>query len=179
MWIIRAVVKKTQRRAEKAYISARNVPQLGETPTGRPKGERTVLDGLQKTNQDMDGLETDLTTNIPIAEQDIGGLGTDLANVPIDDNEEIRAFLTEKGQLKRLSDVYEYLVSKRDEKEAELKNLKSKGDRTVSFVNPAYEGEEGEALLPVSEEDADRARELEAEIKELDTASEPIYLLLA
>ena len=62
---------------------------------------------------------------------------------------------------------------RRDEKEAELKNLKSKGSRTVSFVNPAYEGEEGEegeALLPVSEEDADRARELEAEIKEFDTA---------
>ena len=161
--------KKTQRRAEKAYISARNVPQLGETPTGRPKGERTVLDGLQKTNQDMEGLGADLT-NVPIAEQGIEGLGVDLANVPIVDNEEIRAFLTEQGQLKRLSDVYEHLVRRRDEKEAELKNLKSKGDRTVSFVNPAYEGEEGEALLPVSEEDADRARELEAEIKELDTA---------
>ena len=53
---------------------------------------------------------------------------------------------------------------RRDEKEAELKNLKSKGTQTVSFVNPAYEGEEGEAFLPVSEEDADRARELEAEI---------------
>ena len=161
--------KKTQRRAEKAYISARDVPQLGETPIGRPKGERKVLDGLQKTNQDMEGLGTDFT-DVPIAEQDIEGLGVDLANVPIADNEEISTFLTEQGQLKRLSDVYEHLVMRRDEKEAELKNLKSKGDRTVSFVNPAYEGEEGEALLPVSEEDADRARELEAEIKELDTA---------
>ena len=67
--------------------------------------------------------------------------------------------------MKRLSDFYEHLVRRRDEKEAELNNLKSKGDRTVSFVNPAYEGEEGEALLPVSEQDPDRARELEAEIK--------------
>ena len=98
------------------------------------------------------------------------GLGVDLANVPIADYEEINTFLTEQGQLKRLSDVYEHLVKRRDEKEAELKNLKSKGDRTVSFVNPAYEGEEGEALLPVSEQDAERARELEAEIKEFDTA---------
>ena len=101
------------------------------------------------------------------------GLGLDLANDPIADHEEISTFLTEQGQLKRLSDVYEHLVRRRDEKEAELKNLKSKGDRTVSFVNPAYEGEEGEAgeaLLPVSEQDAERARELEAEIKEFDTA---------
>ena len=80
--------------------------------------------------------------------------------------------------MKRQSDVYEHLVSKRDEKEIELKNLKSKGDqqsdqtRAISFDNPGYEDEEGEQipLLPVSEEDADRARELEAEIKELDTA---------
>ena len=97
----------------------------------------------------------------------------DLVNDPIADHEEISTFLTEQGQLKGLSDVFEHLVRRRDEKEAELKNLKSKRDRTVSFVNPAYEGEEGEAgeaLLPVSEEDADRARELEAEIKEFDIA---------
>ena len=94
------------------------------------------------------------------------GLGADLANDPIADREEIQNFLTEQGQLKRLSGVYEHLVRRRDEKEAELKNLKSKG--AISFVNPAYEGEEeGEALLPVSE---DRARELEAEIREFDTA---------
>ena len=143
---------KLQRSAERASISARNVPKLGETPTGRPKNARRVLESLQQTNQDMEGL------------------GVDLANVPIAKHEEINTFLTEQGQLKRLSDVYEHLVSRRDEKETELKNLKSKGDRAVSFVNPAYEGEEGEALLPVSEEDAERARELEAEIKEFDTA---------
>ena len=94
-------------------------------------------------------------------------LGVDLANDPIADHEEINTFLTEQGQLKKLADVYKHLVKRRDEKEAELKNLKSKGDRTVSFVNPAYEGEEGEALLPVSEEDAERARELEAEIRKI------------
>ena len=94
----------------------------------------------------------------------------DLVNDPIADHEEINTFLTEQGQLKRLSDVYEHLVRRRDEKETELKNLKSKGDRTVSFVNPVYEDEEGEPLLPVSEQDSERARELEAEIKEFDTA---------
>ena len=83
----------------------------------------------------MEGLGTDLeSANVPIDEQGIEGLGVDLANVPIADNEEIKIFLNEKGQLKRLSDVYENLVRIRDEKEAELKNLKSKGDRTVSFV---------------------------------------------
>ena len=46
-----------------------------------------------------------------------------------------------------------------------MKKRNPKAIETVSFVNPAYEGEEGEALLPVSEEDADRARELEAEIR--------------
>ena len=143
---------KLQKSAERASISARDVPKLGETPTGRPKYARRVLESLQQTNQDMEGL------------------GVDLANVPIAKHEEINTFLTEQGQLKRLSDVYEHLVSRRDEKEAELKNLKSKGDRAVSFVNPVYEGEEGEALLPVSEEAAERARELEAEIKEFDTA---------
>ena len=97
-------------------------------------------------------------------------LSTELVNDPIADHEEINSFLTAQGQLKRLSDVYKHLVKRRDEKEAELKNLKSKGGRTVSFVNRAYEGEEDEALLPVSEEDAKRARELEAEIKEFDTA---------
>ena len=59
------------------------------------------------------------------------GLGLDLANDPIADHEEISTFLNEQGQLKRLSDVYEHLVRRRDEKETELKNLKSKGDRTV------------------------------------------------
>ena len=144
--------KITQQQAKRASISARDVLSITETPTGRPNNTRRVLESLQ------------------LAEQDIEGLGTDLANDPIADNEEIRNFLTEQGQLKRLSDVYEHLVRRRDEKEAELKNLKSKGTRTVSFVNPAYEGEEGKALLPVSEEDADRARELEAEIREFDTA---------
>ena len=144
--------KKTQQQAERASISARDVPSLDETPTGRPKNARIVSDAIKKANQ--------------VAEE----LSTELANDPIADHEEIHSFLTAQGQLKRLSDVYEHLVKRRDEKEAELKNLKSKGDRTVSFVNPAYEGEEGEALLPVSEEDAERARELEAEIKELDTA---------
>ena len=148
--------KKSQPQAEKAYISARNVPELGETPTGRPKGERKVLDAVEKTNKDAKKLSTDLEKE---------SIDNREAN-----HEEINTFLTEQEQLKRLSDVYENLVRIRDEKEAELKNLKSKGYRTVSFVNPAYEGEEGEALLPVSEEDADRARELEAEIKEFDTA---------
>ena len=143
---------KLQKSATKASTSLRDVPKLRETPTGRPKNARRVIESLQQTNQDIEDL------------------GTDLANVPIAKHEEINTFLTEQGQLKRLSDVYDHLVKRRDEKEAELKNLKSKGDRTVSFVNPAYEGEEGEALLPVSEEDAERARELEAEIREFDTA---------
>ena len=114
------------------------------------------MDAVEKTNKDAKKLSTDLEK--------------EFIDNPEANREEINTFLTEQEQLKRLSDVYEHLVSKRDEKEIELKNLKSKGDRTVSFVNPAYEGEEGEALLPVSEEDADRARELEAEIKEFDTA---------
>ena len=143
---------KVQRSAERASISARDVPPLNETPVGRPDNARRVLKSLQMTNQDMEEFFADL------------------ANDPVADHEEINTFLTEQGQLKRLSDVYEHLVRRRDEKEAELKSLKSKGDRTVSFVNPAYEGEEGEALLPVSEQDAERARELEAEIKEFDTA---------
>ena len=120
--------KKTQQQAEIASISARDVPPLDETPTGRPNNARRVLKSLQLTNQDMEEFFADL------------------ANDPIADHEEINTFLTEQGQLKRLSDVYEHLVRRRDEKEAELKNLKSKGDRTVSFANPAYEGEEGEAL---------------------------------
>ena len=157
----RGLSAKVQRSAEKASISARDVPQLGETPTGRPNNTRRVLDGLQRTNQDMEGLGTHLT---------------DWEMDPIADHEEINSFLTDQGQLKILSDVYEHLVRRRDEKEAELKNLKSKGDqrsdrtRTVSFVDPAYEGEEGEALLPVSEQDAKRISELEAEIKEFDIA---------
>ena len=143
---------KLQKSATKASTSLRDVPKLRETPTGRPKNARGVIESLQQTNQDIEDL------------------GTDLANVPIAKHEEINTFLTEQGQLKRLSDVYEHLVKRRDEKEAELKNLKSKGDQTVSFVNPAYEGEDGEALLPVSEEDAEQARELEAEIREFDIA---------
>ena len=94
-----------------------------------------------------------------------------MPNDTIADHEEINTFLTEKGQLKRLSDVYEHLVKRRNEKEKELKNLKSKGNRTVTYKGEeGEEGEEGEALLPVSEEDAERARELEAEIKEFDIA---------
>ena len=146
---------KLQKSATKASTSLRDVPKLGETPTGRPTNAIRVIESLQQTNQDIEDL------------------GTDLANVPIAKHEEINTFLNEQGQLKRLSDVYEHLVKRRDEKEVELKNLKSKGDRAVSFVNPGYEGEageEGEALLPVSEEDAERARELEAEIREFDTA---------
>ena len=143
---------KLQKSATKASTSLRDVPKLRETPTGRPKNARRVIESLQQTNQDIEDL------------------GTDLANVPIAKHEEINTFLTEQGQLKRLSDVYEHLVKRRDEKETELKNLKSKGDRAVSFVNPGYEGEEGEGLLPVSEEDAERARELEAEIREFDIA---------
>ena len=151
---------KIQRSDEKAYISARDVPQLSETPKGRPKDERIVLDGVEKTNKAAKEL------------------ATELENYPKADHEEINTFLTAQGQLKRQSDVYEHLVSKRDEKEIELKNLKSKDDqqsdqtRTISFDNPGYEDEEGEQipLLPVSEEDAERSRELEAEIKELDTA---------
>ena len=143
---------KLQKSATKASTSLRDVPKLRETPTGRPKNARRVIESLQQTNQDIEDL------------------GTDLANVPIAKHEEINTFLTEQGQLKRLSDVYEHLVKRRDEKETELKNLKSKGDRAVSFVNPGYEGEEGEGLLPVSEEDAERARELEAGIREFDIA---------
>ena len=128
----------------------RDVPKVGETPTGRD-GEivRRRLVNIDKELDDFSNF---------------------LVNDPIADDEEINSFLTAQGQLKRLSDVYEHLVKRRDEKEAELKNLKSKGDRTVSFTNRAYEGEEGEALLPVSEEDAKRARELEDEIREFDTA---------
>ena len=143
---------KLQKSATKASTSLRDVPKLGETPTGRPKNARRVIESLQQTNQDIEDL------------------GVDLENAPIAKHEEINTFLNEQGQLKRLSDIYEHLVRRRDEKETELKNLKSKGDRAVSFVNPGYEGEEGEALLPVSEEDAERARELEAEIREFDTA---------
>ena len=139
--------KKTQQLAKKTSWSLRDVPKVGETPTGRPDREsvRKKLD-------------------IPPELDDFSNV---LPNDTIADNEEINTFLTEKGQLKRLSDVYEHLVKRRNEKEKELKNLKSKGDRTVT-----YKGEEGEgeALLPVSEEDAERARELEAEIKEFDIA---------
>ena len=39
---------KLQRSAERASISARNVPKLGETPTGRPKNARRVLESLQQ-----------------------------------------------------------------------------------------------------------------------------------
>ena len=101
-----------------------------------------------------------------------------MTNDPIANQEEVQKFKTEQIQLKRLSDDDEHLVRKRDEKEAELKNLKSKGDKQsdhiqTSLVNPAYEDEEGEQilLLTVGEENADdQAKELEAEIREIDTA---------
>ena len=144
--------KKTRQQAEIASISARDVPPLDETPTGRPNNARRVLESLQMTNQD------------------IKEFFAYLANDPVADHEEINTFLTEQGQLRRLSDVYEHLVRRRDGKEAELKKSEIQSDRTVSFANPAYEGEEGEALLPVSKEDADRAREMEAEIREFNTA---------
>ena len=74
-------------------------------------------------------------------------------------------FLDEKVKLERLSDAYKILQERRNEITNELANLKSKGNDVVRFENPIYEGPEGEEspLLPVSEEDADRARELEAE----------------
>ena len=89
---------KLQRSAERASISARNVPKLGETPTGRPDNARRVLKSLQITNKDMDEFFADL------------------ANDPVADHEEINTFLTEQGQLKRLSDVYEHLVKRRMKK---------------------------------------------------------------
>ena len=140
-------------------MSLRDVPKIGETPTGRPDGGK-VLKKIKLSLKESNELTSELKID------------------PIADHEEINTFLTEKGQLKRLSDIYEHLVKRRNEKEAKQKNLKSKGDqtRTISFDNPGYEDEEGEALLPVSEEDADqqsdrdRARKLEAEIKEFDIA---------
>ena len=82
-------------------------------------------------------------------------------------------FLDEQMRLKRLSNVYNHLVERRNEKARELANLKSKDNDPVSFVNPTYEGPEAEEspLLPLSEEDAEKARELEAEIKEFDDLS--------
>ena len=156
--------KKTQQQAERASISLRDLPKLDETATGRPKNARIVSDSIKKANQVAEELNTDLEKE-SIANRE--------AN-----REEINTFSTAFAQLKRQSDDYEHLVSKRDEKEVELKNLKSKDDqqsdqtRTISFDNPGYEDEEGEQipLLPVSEEDAERSRELEAEIEELDTA---------
>ena len=156
--------KKTQQKAERASISLRDLPKLDETPTGRPKNARIVSEDLKTTNQIVKEVNTELEKE-------------SIAN-PEANREEINTFLTAFAQLKRQSDDYEHLVSKRDEKEVELKNLKSKDDqqsdqtRTISFTNPGYEDEEGEQipLLPVSEEDAERSRELEAEIEELDTA---------
>ena len=156
--------KKTQQQAERASISLRDLPKLDETPTGRPKNARIVSDSIKKANQVAEELNTDFEKE-SIANRE--------AN-----REEINTFSTAFAQLKRQSDDYEHLVSKRDEKEVELKNLKSKDDQqsdqtqTISFDNPGYEDEEGEQipLLPVSEEDAERSRELEAEIEELDTA---------
>ena len=152
--------KKTQQQAIKTSWSLRDLPKLDETPTGRQD---------RQNRQDREKVRKKLVSLTP----ELDDFSNDLVNDPIADHEEISTFLTEQGQLKGLSDVFEHLVRRRDEKETELKNLKSKRDRTVSFVNPAYEGEEGEAgeaLLPMSEEDADRARELEDEIKEFDTA---------
>ena len=156
--------KKTQQLAEKTSISLRGVPKLGETPTGRPDAKPVVKKLIE-------------------AEEKLNDFSDVLPNDTIPDHEEITTFLDEKGQLKRLSDVYEHLVKRRNEKEVELKNLKSKilvprNVKAITFTNPVYEGEEGEQipLLPVSEEDADqksdrdRARELEDEIKEFDIA---------
>ena len=146
--------KKTQQQAESFSISLRDIPKLDETPTGR------------QDRQDREKVRKKLVS----LTLELDDFSNDLVKDPIADHEEINTFLTEQGQLKRLSDVYEHLVKRRDEKETELKNLKSKGDRTVSFVNPVYEDKEGEPLLPVSEQDVERARELVAEIKEFDTA---------
>ena len=82
---------KLQRRAEKASIRARDIPKLGETPTGRPDG-RKVLKKLVTLTPELDDFSNDLV------------------NDPIANHEEINTFLNEKGQLKRLSDVYEHLV---------------------------------------------------------------------
>ena len=95
--------KKTQQQAKRASISARDVLSITETPTGRPNNTRRNLESLQAAEQDMEGL------------------GTDLTNDPIADNEEIHSFLTEQGQLKRLSDVYEHLVRRRNEKRSRTK----------------------------------------------------------
>ena len=159
--------KKTQQKAERASISLRDLPKLDETPTGRPKNARIVSEDLKTTNQIVKEVNTELEKE-------------SIAN-PEANREEVRSFSTEQEQLERLSDVYEHLVKRRNEKEVELKNLKSKilvprNVKTISFTNPGYEGEEGEALLDVSEQDADqqsdldRARELEDEIKEFDIA---------
>ena len=51
-----------------------------------------------------------------------------------------------------------------------MRYLKSKKDSSVSFVNPAYEDDEGGALLPVDREDLERVKELEKEIEEFDKA---------
>ena len=60
------------------------------------------MDAVEKTNKDAKKPSTDLEKEC-IANRE--------AN-----REEINTFLTEQGQLKRLSDVYEHLVRIRDEK---------------------------------------------------------------
>ena len=60
---------KLQKSATKASISLRDLPKLDETPTGRPKNSRRVLESLQQTNQDIEDLGTDLT-NAPIAKHE-------------------------------------------------------------------------------------------------------------
>ena len=77
-----------------------------------------------------------------------------------------------RNRLKSMSEILDSLIEKRNAKANELVSLKSKGNDVVSFKNPNYEGFEDEEslLLPISEEDADRARELEAEIKKFDDA---------
>ena len=143
--------KSTPQTQEKVERAESSVNKVLSTPRGRPYTQR-VFDFLQTTNDDMAGLASELPED------------------PFVNQEEIRNFLDAKGRLKRLSDVYNHLVERRDEKADKLTALKSKSGRAVSFVNPTYEGEEGEPLLPVSEEDAEKARELEAEIKEFDDA---------
>ena len=143
-----SATKKTQQQADLASRSARDIPQIKTSYTGG--NTQRVLESFQVTNDDMQGL------------------ATDLENDPIANQEEIRYFLAEQGQLKKLTSTFEQLVRSRNEKETELQQLKSKNQNSVSFTNPVYEGEDTEALLPFSDEDVEKIKELESEITELD-----------